>query len=84
MMSWLKKITNAIKTTDTSNLVTKVEYNVKIGETEKKINAHDHNNKYITTHKFNKFTINNFAARLTQTNLATKNDISNFFFKSIF
>ena len=70
---------NAIKTTDTSNLVTKAEHNTKIGETEKKINALDHNNKYVTTHKFNKFTADNFAARLTQANLATKNDISNFF-----
>ena len=40
----------------------------------KKITDHDHG-KYITNSKFNNFTAENFAARLAQANLATKNDI---------
>ena len=42
----------------------------------KKITDHDHSNKYITTQEFNKSTAQNFAARLAQANLATKNDIA--------
>ena len=37
----------------------------------------DHS-KYITTPEFNKFTAENFAARLTQANLAGKGNITNF------
>ena len=55
----------------------KPDYNTKISETEQKITDHDHD-KYITTPEFNKLTAENFAARLTQANLASKNDISNF------
>ena len=44
----------------------------------KKINDHDHSNKYITTQEFNKLTSKNFAARLTQANLANKTYIVDF------
>ena len=44
----VKKV-NGIQTTDTGNLVKKADYNTKIGEVEKKMLDHDHNNKYITT-----------------------------------
>ena len=40
----------------------------------KKITDHDHD-KYVINSKFTKFTAEDFAARLTQANLATKNDI---------
>ena len=42
----------------------------KIEAVEKKISNHD---VYITNQEFNKLTSENFAARLAQTNLATKN-----------
>ena len=70
----LVKKVNAIKTADTSNLVNKADYNIKIAETEKKILDHDHC-KYITTQVFNKLMSENFAARLKQADLATKADI---------
>ena len=41
----------------------------------KKITDH-HHDKYITTPEFNKLTAENFAARLVQANLASKNDIT--------
>ena len=44
----VKKV-NGIQTTDTGNLVKKADYKTKIGEVEKKMLDHDHNNKYITT-----------------------------------
>ena len=45
----------------------------------------DHNqDKYTTTQEFNKFTSENVAARLAQTNSASKNDIANFLKKTIF
>ena len=77
MTNWLKKV-NSIKTTDTSNLVKKADYNTKNAETEKKIFGHDHNNKYITTQKFNRLIAGNFDARLKQENLPTKADIDDF------
>ena len=40
---------NAIKTTDSSNLVEKADYNAKIVEIEKTTLGHYHNKKYITT-----------------------------------
>ena len=61
----------------------KTDYNTKISETEQKITDHNHD-KYITTPEFNKLTAENFAARLTQVNLASKNDISNFIKKTDF
>ena len=70
---------NAIRTTDTSDLVSntsekKTDYNTKTNETKIKITDHDHD-EYITTQVFNKLTAESFAARLKQANLATKSDI---------
>ena len=48
--------------------------NTKIIEVENKIPNHA---KYITTQRFNKLTAENFAARLKQTNLASKTDFDN-------
>ena len=72
------------KTPNVSNLVEKADYNTKISEIENKITDHDHSNKYITTPEFNKLTAENFAARLKQTNLASKSDIVNFVKKTDF
>ena len=47
------------------------------------LTGHDHD-KYITTQELNKLTLENFAARLTQTYLASKNDIANFIKKERF
>ena len=77
----LVKIFISIKTADTSSLVEKSDYNTKIGEIEK--NAPDHS-KYITTPEFNKIAAVNFAARLAEAKLATKNDIANFVEKTDF
>ena len=44
---------------------------------EKRISDHD-NDKYITTPEFNRLTAENFAARLAEANLTSKNDIANF------
>ena len=61
-----------------SNLVKKTDCNTKISEIENKIAAdHDHDN-YITTQKFDKFTLENFTARLAQASLASKSDIAQF------
>ena len=56
----------------------KTDYNTKINEIE---NVHD---KYITTPEFNNLTAENFAARLAQVNLGSKNYISNFVNKTDF
>ena len=56
-----------------SNLVTKTDYNTKIGEIEKKIIDHNHG-KYITTAEFNRLTTEKFKARLAQADLVTKAD----------
>ena len=69
---------NAIQTTDTINLFRKTDYNTKINEIEKKITDHNHSNKYDTTQEFDKLTLENFAARLAQANLASKTDIDGF------
>ena len=71
-----------INTTDTTNLVKRTDNNTKINET-KKITDHDHSNKNSLTHEFNKLTSENFAARLAQANLASKNDIANFLKRQI-
>ena len=78
----VKKVNN-IKTTDTSNLVKKSDYDTKIGEIEKKILDHNHD-KYIATQEFNKMMTDNFAARVKQANLASKKDISDFILKNRF
>ena len=44
----------------------------------KKVTDLDYSNKYITTEEFNKLTSQNFAARLAQANLASKNGIAAF------
>ena len=67
----LVKNVNAIQITDTTNLVSKANYNTKFDENEKKILDHDHNNKYITTPEFNELTAEKIDARFKQTNLAT-------------
>ena len=72
----VKKVNN-INTTDTSNLVKKTDYNIKISEIENKINDHDYA-KYITAQGFNKLISKNFASRLSQATLGSKNDIANF------
>ena len=71
------------KIANVSNLVTKVDHNTKIKEIEKKITDYNHD-KYITTPEFNKLIAENFVARLSQANLATKNDIANFVNKTDF
>ena len=48
--------------------------NTKINEVENKIPNHD---KYIAIPKFNKLTVESFAARLKQANLVTKTDFDN-------
>ena len=80
MMNWSKTF-NVIKTTDTF-LVKKTDYDTKLDEIEQKIVDHDHC-KYITTQEFNKLASENFAARLKQANLASKNDISDLVKKQI-
>ena len=47
----------------------------KINDNEKENAEHDHN-KYITNQEFNTLMTSNFAARLAQTKLATKIDIT--------
>ena len=44
----------------------------------KKDSDYDHSNKYVTTPQFNRLTVEKFAARLRQENLASKSDIANF------
>ena len=70
------------KVNNISTTVKKADCNTKIGEIEKKITV-DHA-KYITTQEFHKLTSENFAARLAQANLASKNDIANFVKKDRF
>ena len=55
----------------------KTDYNTKINEIENKTNDQDLT-KYITTQEFNKLTLENFASRLAQADLASKNDIAYF------
>ena len=49
-----------------------------------KITDHCHSNKYITTQRFNKLTVENFEARLAQAKLRTKADIADFVKKTDF
>ena len=51
-------------------------YTTKISEFESKVTT-DHD-KYITNQEFRKLTAENVTARLSQANLASKTDISNF------
>ena len=51
----------------------KIDYNTKISEPEKKLTNHNHD-KYITTPDFNTMAASVFNARLAQANLITKTD----------
>ena len=56
----------------------RTDYNTQINLIEKKITTdHDHD-KYITTQEFNKLKSEDISVRLSQANLATKNDIAHF------
>ena len=55
-----------------SNLVKKTDHNTKINEVGTKITDHNYD-KYIATPGFDKSAAENFAARLAQANLASKN-----------
>ena len=75
-----------------TNLAITGAFNAKINEVKNKIphitnlatitaltaieNKIPDHSKYITTPEFNKITAENFAARLSQTNLASKNDVA--------
>ena len=63
---------------NTSDLIKKIGYSTKINEIGKKINDHDHNNNYIPSQEYNNLTVDYFAARFAQANLASKNYITNF------
>ena len=77
------EIVNALQATHTGHLVEKADYDRKFSETEKKML--DHNRcKYITTQEFNKLTTDNFSARLSQENLASKYDTADFAIKKDF
>ena len=61
--------------TNISNFVKKKsDYDTKTREIEKKV-TNDNHDKDITTPKFNRFTVEIYAARLTQANLVTKTDL---------
>ena len=62
------------KIPDTTNLVTTSVLNTKFSKVENKISDYA---RYITTQEFNKLTAENFAARLTQASLVSKNDFDN-------
>ena len=65
------------KLLNVSNLVKKSDYNTRINEIKNKISDPTHD-KYITAPKFNTLTAKDFATRLTQATLDSKDDISNF------
>ena len=66
-----------------SNLVKKIDYITKISKTEKQISDHEHD-KYLTTPEFDNLNEENFAARLEQVNLASKNNIAALYKKTDF
>ena len=72
----VKKV-NAIGTIDTSDLLKKTDQNTKINETENNILDHDYD-EYITTQESNRLMAETFANELKQTNLASKNNITDF------
>ena len=74
-MNWLKS--QCYSDYRCQELVKKVDCNTKINKIEKKIVDLDHD-RYITNQEFNKLTAEHFAARLKQTNFASKNDIDDF------
>ena len=75
------------KRPDITSLLSTAAFNTKINEVKNKITNItnlEYYNIIITIPEFNKLTIENFAARLAQENLATKNDITNFVKKTDF
>ena len=81
----LVKKVNAIKTTDTRNLLRKTDYDKKISEIQRNKKTptdYDHSNRY-TTQELNNLTVENFAARLAQAKLATKDDTANLIKKNV-
>ena len=80
----VKELMNPIQTTGSRTLVKEADYNRKISEVEKKKLDHDHSNKYFSSQEINKFTSDNFAVRLKQSNVATKADIDHFIEKADF
>ena len=56
----------------------------KLVKLTKKITNHDHSSNYITSKEFKKLTADNFALRLKQANLPSKNEYYSFFEKEIF
>ena len=63
------------KIPNVSNLVKKTDYNTKLNDIENKIITDHGHDKCIATQEFNKLASENFAARLAQTNVASKGDI---------
>ena len=78
MYDELVKNVNAIQTIGISDLVRITDNNIKIIEIGKEITDDDHSTKYIPTKEFNRLTAQNFAARINQVHLASKNDIDNY------
>ena len=76
-MIHLKKLKNAIQTTDTSDSIKKAHHNTKFGEIGKKILDHNHD-KYVATQEYKKLATENFSERSKQTDLASKNNIAEF------
>ena len=78
ILNLINQSKNHIKSSGASDLVKETDYNTNINEIKNKITTdHDHD-KYITAQEFNKLTLDNFAARLAQANLAIKSDVTNF------
>ena len=71
----LKSQGNDNNAIDTSNLVKKLTVTQALVKLKKKITDHDHA-KYLTTQEFNKLTSENFASRLAQKNLVSKNVVN--------
>ena len=61
------------KIPNVSKLVKNTDYNIKVAESENKLNDDNHD-KYITIPEFNTLAANVFNARLAQANLVTKTD----------
>ena len=84
MYDELVKSFNAIQSTDTNDLILKGDDNTKINVIKKEIADHDYSNKHSTTQEFIRLTTDNFAARLKQAILASKNNIDDFVKKECF
>ena len=82
MMNLLRKLIWT-QTTHISNLVKKTDYGTKIGEIENKKHYRDHG-KYVATQEFNKFSTDNFAARLARAKWLHKAHIADFMIEKDF